>query len=50
MEITDIVTLPDGRTVYLISSDKEPEIHVGEVLIDCQGNQARITAVGNVTR
>ena len=50
MEIVDIFILPDGRSAYIISSDEVPDVHVGDVLEDCQENKSRITAVGNVTK
>ena len=50
MEIVDIFSLPDGRIVYSISSNEVPEIHVGDYLVDCKGNEIRITGVGAATK
>ena len=50
MMITDICTLSDGRTVYLLSSDSEQEIHVGDVLIDSKGNRSVVTGVWAATK
>lgn len=50
MILSDVITLSDGRVVYLLSSDEEPVAHVGDILIDCKGNRSVITGVGEATK
>ena len=49
-EIVDIHILSGGRKAYIVSSDTLPIVHVGDTMIDGDGNKSSVTGVGGVTK
>ena len=49
-EIVDIHILSGGRKAYIVSSDTLPIVHVGDTMIDGDGNKSYVTGVGGATK